>query len=47
MNDDKQPYFLTNFMEYSPSWQTDSRLAGQEFPRVLWNPNFQYRVHKN
>jgi hypothetical protein len=33
-------------MEKSPSWEDDSRLTGQEIPRLLWNPEGLYRVQK-
>jgi hypothetical protein len=37
---------LTNSTEQSPFWEANSSLAGQEIPRILWNPKFNYRVHK-
>ena len=27
-------------MVQSPSWEADWFAASQEFPRILWNPNF-------
>jgi hypothetical protein len=33
-------------MDLSP-WETDSRLAGQEIPRILWDSKVNYRAHKN
>jgi hypothetical protein len=33
-------------MEQSPS-ETEFRSAGQEIPRLLWNPNLRYRVDKS
>jgi hypothetical protein len=32
-------------MQESPLWEADSRSAIEEFYRVLWNPDFHYRVH--
>jgi hypothetical protein len=44
-------YWLTdwltnNFMELSPSWETASCAATQEFPSILRNPKVTSRVHK-
>ena len=33
-------------MEHSPSWESNLFSASQEIPRILWNPNFHYRVFK-
>jgi hypothetical protein len=37
-------YLLT---ELSPSREAANCAATQELPSILWNPKFQYRVHKS
>jgi len=36
----------TNSTEECPLWEADSRLAGQEIHRVLWNAKPHFRVHR-
>jgi len=39
-------YVLTYSTEQSPSWETNRFSASQEIPRILWNTQFHYRIHK-
>jgi hypothetical protein len=39
--------YIPNSMEHSPSWEADSRSAGQEIPHLLWYPKAHYGVHKS
>jgi len=43
----KQTNKQINSMEQSPSWEANSRLAGQEIFLVSFNPKVHYRVHKS
>jgi hypothetical protein len=38
---------LTNSMQQSPTWKTDSSLASQEISLNLWNFKIGHRVHKS
>jgi hypothetical protein len=40
------PEIITYCMEQSPSWEAKRFSASQEIPRILWNPNVHYRIHK-
>jgi hypothetical protein len=40
-------YKVTNSIEQSSFSEVDTRCAGQENPRLVWNPKVHYRVHNN
>ena len=39
-------YLPTYSMEQSPSWEANRFSASQEIPRILWNLEVHYRIHK-
>ena len=39
-------YLLTYSMQQSPSWEAHCFSASQEIPRILWNPELHYCIHK-
>jgi hypothetical protein len=34
-------------MDQSPSWEANSFSASQEIPRILWNLDVHYHIHKS
>jgi len=33
-------------MEHIPSWKAERSSGSQQIPRILWDPNIQYLIHK-
>jgi hypothetical protein len=40
-------FFLTNFTEQSPSWETNRFSASQAVPHVLWNLKVHHHTHNS
>jgi hypothetical protein len=39
-------YLFTYSMNQNTSWEANRFLASQEIPRILWNPQVHYHIHK-
>ena len=39
-------HLLIYSMEQSPAWEANRFSASQEIPRIVWNANVHYRIHK-
>jgi len=39
-------YLLNYSTQQNPFWEANKFSASQEIPRILWNPEVQYHIHK-